>query len=106
MHRFSTFVLAAAGLLPLTLSAVTTTPDGKGFPSSDAAAQALVNAAKSNDPAAVLNSWAFGKEHSDHSRCRCRQERPPRLRRSRSPEDESGGEPRQGEYQDGFGRQG
>ncbi len=54
MHRFSTFVLAAAGLLPLTLSAVTTTPDGKGFPSSDAAAQALVNAAKSNDPAAVL----------------------------------------------------
>lgn len=54
MHRFSVFVLAAAGLLPLTLSAATATPDGKGFPSSDAAAQALVSAAKSNDPAAVL----------------------------------------------------
>ena len=54
MHRFNLFMLAAAGLTLLAFSAVATTPDGKGFPSSDAAAQALLSAAKADDAAAVL----------------------------------------------------
>jgi Protein of unknown function (DUF2950) len=54
MNRFSLFVLAAASALALPVSAATTTPDGKGFSSSDAAAQALVNAARANDANAVL----------------------------------------------------
>jgi hypothetical protein len=54
MHCFNPFMLAAAGVTLLAVSAVATTPDGKGFPSSDAAAQALLGAAKADDAAAVL----------------------------------------------------
>jgi len=54
MHRISVFVLAVAGLALQPVFAATTTPDGKGFASPDAAAQALVDAAKANDPAAIL----------------------------------------------------
>jgi Protein of unknown function (DUF2950) len=54
MHRFSVVVLAVAGVAIQPVFAVPTTPDGKGFASPDAAAQALVAAAKANDPAAIL----------------------------------------------------
>ena len=45
---------AAAGALLLQLPGRAATPDGKGFPSADAAAQALVNAAKSDDVAGLI----------------------------------------------------
>jgi hypothetical protein len=54
MHRFSVFVVAVAGLALQPAFAVPTTPYGKGFASPDAAAQALVAAARANDPAAIL----------------------------------------------------
>ena len=54
MTRFSAFVLTAAGVLLLHLPGKAATPDGKAFPSADAAAQALVKAAKSDDTAALI----------------------------------------------------
>jgi hypothetical protein len=46
--------MAAAGALLLQIPGRAATPDGKGFPSADAAAQALVNAAKSDDVAGLI----------------------------------------------------
>ena len=46
MHHFRVLVLAAAGAVMLQVPGVAATPDGKGFPSAGAAAQALVAAAK------------------------------------------------------------
>jgi hypothetical protein len=46
--------MAAAGALLLQIPGKAATPDGKGFPSADAAAQALVNAAKSDDVAGLI----------------------------------------------------
>src|SRR5579862_3959291 len=54
MNRFSAFVLAAAGVLLLHVPGRTETPDGKAFPSADAAARALVKAAKTDDTAALI----------------------------------------------------
>ena len=54
MHRFTVFVLAAAGMFLLQVPGKAATPDGKGFPSADAAAQALVTAAKNDDVAGLI----------------------------------------------------
>jgi hypothetical protein len=54
MHRFSVFLLAAAGALLLQGPSEAATPDGKGFPSADTAAQALVSAAKNDDVAGLI----------------------------------------------------
>jgi hypothetical protein len=54
MHRFTVFALAAAAALLLQLPGKGATPDGKGFPSADAAAQALVTAAKNDDTAGLI----------------------------------------------------
>ena len=54
MHRINVFVLAAAGALLLQVPGKAATPDGKGFPSADAAAQALVSAATSDDVANLM----------------------------------------------------
>ena len=54
MHRFTVFVLAAAGMFLLQVPGDAATPDGKGFPSADAAAQALVTAAKNDDVAGLI----------------------------------------------------
>lgn len=54
MYRFSVFVVAVAGLALQPAFAAPATPYGKGFASPDAAAQALVAAARANDPAAIL----------------------------------------------------
>ena len=54
MHRFTVFVLAAAAALLLQIPGRGATPDGKAFPSADAAAQALVNAAKNDDAAGLI----------------------------------------------------
>lgn len=54
MQGFTGFVLAAAGALLLQVPSEAATPDGKGFPSADAAAQALVNAAKNDDVAGII----------------------------------------------------
>jgi Protein of unknown function (DUF2950) len=54
MHRFSASVVLMAGIFLLQSSAHAVTPDGKGFPSADAAAQALVRAARSNNVAGII----------------------------------------------------
>jgi hypothetical protein len=54
MHRLPLFVYAAAGALLLQVPAAAAVPDGKGFPSPDAAAEALVNAVKTDDTAALI----------------------------------------------------
>jgi hypothetical protein len=54
MHRFTGFVLAVASTFLLQVPAKGATPDGKAFPSADAAAQALVAAAKDTDIAALI----------------------------------------------------
>jgi hypothetical protein len=54
MHRFTVFVLAVAGTFLLQFSAKGANPDGKAFPSADAAAQALVTAARNADTAALI----------------------------------------------------
>jgi hypothetical protein len=54
MHRFTIFVLAAAGMFLMQVPGDAATPDGKGFPSADAAAQALVAAAKNDDVAGLI----------------------------------------------------
>ena len=54
MHRINVFLLAAAGALLLQVHGKAATPDGKGFPSADAAAQALVSAATSDDVANLI----------------------------------------------------
>jgi hypothetical protein len=54
MHRFSVFVLAAAGIFLLQVPSEGATPDGKAFPSANAAAQALVAAAKNDDAAGLI----------------------------------------------------
>ena len=54
MHRFTVFVLAAAGMFLMQVPGDAATPDGKAFPSADAAAQALVTAAKNNDVAGFI----------------------------------------------------
>jgi hypothetical protein len=54
MFRFSTLVLASAGVILLQIPGVSATPDGKAFPSADAAAQALVAAAKNDDAAGLM----------------------------------------------------
>jgi hypothetical protein len=46
--------MAVAGALLLQIPGTAATPDGKGFPTADAAAQALVNAAKSDDVAGLI----------------------------------------------------
>jgi hypothetical protein len=53
-RHISVLVLAAAGALLLQIPGTAATPDGKGFPTPNAAAQALVNAAKSNDVAGLI----------------------------------------------------
>ncbi len=53
MTRFPAFALAAAGALLLQVPGKAASPDGKDFPSAEAAAQALFNAAKSDDTAAL-----------------------------------------------------
>ena len=53
MRHLKTIGLIAAGVLLLPFGGRAATPDGKGFPSADAAAKALVNAAKSDDVAAL-----------------------------------------------------
>ena len=53
MYRFSVFVLAVAGMFVLQVPGEAATPDGKAFPSADAAAQALVTAAKNDDVAGL-----------------------------------------------------
>jgi hypothetical protein len=54
MHRFTAFVVAVAGTFLLELPAKGATPDGKAFLSADAAAQALIAAAKETDTAALI----------------------------------------------------
>jgi hypothetical protein len=54
MRQFGAIVLAAAGTLLLQIPGTAATPDGRGFPSADAAAQALVSAAKSDDVAGLI----------------------------------------------------
>uniref|UniRef100_Q01WY0 DUF2950 domain-containing protein n=1 Tax=Solibacter usitatus (strain Ellin6076) TaxID=234267 RepID=Q01WY0_SOLUE len=54
MTRLSAFALAAAGVVLLNVPVKAATPDGRAFPSADAAAQALVDAAKSDDTAALI----------------------------------------------------
>lgn len=54
MHCFRIVVLAAAGAAMLQVPGVAATPDGKGFPSAGAAAQALVTAAKNDDVAGLV----------------------------------------------------
>ncbi len=54
MDDFRVLVLAAAGAVMLQVPGVAATPDGKGFPSADAAAQALVMAAKNDDVAGLI----------------------------------------------------
>jgi hypothetical protein len=49
MNRFRAFAATAAGLLLLQFAGAAATPDGKGFPTADAAAQALVSASKNDD---------------------------------------------------------
>ena len=53
MRHLKTIGLIAASVLLLPFGGRAATPDGKGFPSADAAAKALVNAAKSDDVAAL-----------------------------------------------------
>jgi len=48
MRRFTVFLLTAAGAFLLHVPGEAAV-DGKGFPSADAAAQALVSAAKNDD---------------------------------------------------------
>jgi hypothetical protein len=54
MHYFRVLVLAAAGAAMLQVSVVAATLDGKGFPSADAAAQALITAAKNDDVTGLI----------------------------------------------------
>jgi hypothetical protein len=54
MHRFTAFVLAAAGMILMQVPGGAATPDGKAFPSADAAAQALVTAVKSDNVAGLI----------------------------------------------------
>jgi hypothetical protein len=54
MRNISVLTMAAAGALLLQIPGTAATPDGKGFPTADAAAQALVNAAKSDDVAGLI----------------------------------------------------
>jgi hypothetical protein len=54
MRHISVLVMAVAGALLLQIPGTAATPDGKGFPTADAAAQALVNAAKSDDVAGLI----------------------------------------------------
>jgi hypothetical protein len=54
MHRFGTFALAAAGVIFLQVPGIAANPGGKAFPSADAAAQALVAAAKNDDAAGLI----------------------------------------------------
>lgn len=54
MHRLSASVVLMAGTFLLQSSAHAAAPDGKGFPSADAAAQALVRAAKSGNVAGII----------------------------------------------------
>src|SRR5579864_719274 len=54
MHRFAVFVVAVAGSFLLELPAKGATPDGKAFLSADAAAHALIAAAKETDTAALI----------------------------------------------------
>jgi len=61
MYHFSVFVVAGIGALLLQIPGEAATPDGKGFPSADAAAQALVAAAKSDnipELIEILGPWA------------------------------------------------
>jgi len=55
MHRFTLFVWAAASVLLWSFPGEAASADGKGFPSADAAAEALVDAAKSDDVAALID---------------------------------------------------
>jgi len=54
MHHFSSLAWAAATALLLQVSGESATPEGKGFPSADAAAQALVSAATNDDVAGLI----------------------------------------------------
>ena len=54
MGYFTTIALAIAGTLLISIPIDAATPDGRGFPSADAAAKALVSAAKSDDVAALI----------------------------------------------------
>src|SRR5260370_42256554 len=54
MDDVRVLVLAAAGAVMRQVSGAAATPDGKGFPSADAAAQALVTAAKNGDVAGLI----------------------------------------------------
>ena len=54
MDDLRVLVLAAAGAVMLVVPGVAASPDGKGFPSPGAAAQALVTAAKNDDVTALV----------------------------------------------------
>jgi hypothetical protein len=54
MFKFTSFLLSATGTLLLAASNPAVVPSGKAFPTPDAAAQALVNAAKANDVNAII----------------------------------------------------
>jgi hypothetical protein len=54
MRSFSNTLLSLAAALLIGNSAVGATPNGRAFPSADAAAKALVNAAKSDDVAGLI----------------------------------------------------
>jgi hypothetical protein len=54
MRRLSFIALAGVGALSIGISSQAAAPEGKGFPSPTAAAQALVNAAKSADLSALI----------------------------------------------------
>ena len=55
MRYFNIIVLAIAGNLLAAVSLNAATPEGRGFPSADAAAKALISAAKSDDMTALID---------------------------------------------------
>lgn len=55
MRSLKIFALTVAGLLPCGVPIAAATPEGRGFPSADAAAKALISAAKSDDVTALIN---------------------------------------------------
>ena len=55
MGYLNIIAVTAAGILLSTISIAAATPEGRGFPSADAAAKALIDAAKSDDVAALID---------------------------------------------------
>jgi hypothetical protein len=55
MRYLNIIAVTAAGILLSTISIAAATPEGRGFPSADAAAKALIDAAKSDDVTALID---------------------------------------------------